>query len=95
MEQIVDQQAHLPGVLADPLEVAPRLPVQAGGMFRHKDLAEAVDGPQGGAQVVGDGIGETLQLLVGGLQLSRAHDDAFLQLTLESPEFVIGPLAHP
>ncbi len=47
VEQVVDQPAHLPGVLADPLEVAPRLPVQAGGMFRHKDLAEAVDGPQG------------------------------------------------
>ena len=45
-----------------------------------------------GVEVGGDGIGETFPVLVGGLQLSGAHDDAFLQLIVEL-EFLFGPLS--
>ena len=54
---------------------------------------EAKDMAQRRAQIVGDGITERLQLLVGGLQLRRAFDDALLQFGVQLANFLFGRLA--
>src|ERR1035437_10516402 len=45
------------------------------------------------AQIVGDGITERLQLLVGGLQLRRAFGDPLLEGFVEPADFSFRPFA--
>ena len=45
--------------------------------------AEAVDGPQWRAHVVGDRVGQRLELSRGGVELLGAADDALPQLVVE------------
>ena len=54
---------------------------------------EAQDMAQRRAQIVGDGITERFQFLVGGLQLRRAFDNALLQLVVQLADFLLGRLA--
>ena len=54
---------------------------------------QADDKAQRGAQIVGDGIAEGFQFLVGGLQLGRAFGDALFQVGVEPADFVIRALA--
>ena len=54
---------------------------------------EARDVAQRRAQIVGDGITERLQILVGLLQLRRAIDDALLQLRVEDTYLIFRPFA--
>jgi hypothetical protein len=56
-------------------------------------LAEAVDRPERGAQVVRDGLGEGFQFLVGGFQLAGALGDALLQFCVQLEDLIFGPLA--
>ena len=49
---------------------------------------ETHDMAQRRAQIVGDGITERLQFLVGGLQLRRALGDALLQFRVETADFL-------
>ena len=57
-----------------------------------QELRESIDVAERRAQVVRDGIGERLQLLVGGLQLRRAVSNALFQLFVQAPEFFLDPL---
>ena len=45
------------------------------------------------AQIVGDGVAERLQFLVGGLQLRRAFDDALLQFDIQLVDFLLHRFA--
>src|SRR6187431_741782 len=48
-------------------------------------ICEAQDLAEGSAQIMRDRMGERLQLLVGGLELSRASENALLQFRIEAP----------
>ena len=61
-------------------------------MILEQHLGEAVDGPNRGAQVVGDGVREGLQLIVRGSKLCGPALDPFLKLLLQLPESILGLL---
>src|SRR5215204_780205 len=82
----------LAGVLGAP-QVKPAFFVQLVFVVFQQYLAEAVDGPQGGAQVVRNRVAEGLQLVVEGLELGGAPPDASLQLFVEPAEIFLGALA--
>ena len=60
----------------------PCSPIDVAVVLEHGE-AEAVDGAQRRAQVVGDGVDELLQLLVGRGELARALGDAPLEVGVE------------
>ena len=73
----------------DPVEVVAALVVQAVRAVAEQGLAEAVDGPQRRAQVVGDGVGERLQLLHRLRQLRGALADALLELGVQRADLLV------
>ena len=62
-------------------------------MVLQQQAAVAVDAAQGRLEVMGDGIGEGLQLLVDGGQLGGPGRDALLQFGVEAQDLVLDPLA--
>jgi hypothetical protein len=65
VEQVVDQLAHAVAAMLDALEHVAGLLAQALVLVLVEQAGEAVDGAQRRAQVVGDRVGEALQLAVG------------------------------
>ena len=70
-QQIVDESAHALGRFQDQRHVPPALVVEPPGGALLEQLGIAGHVPEGRPQVVGDRIGERLQLLVGGLEARR------------------------
>ena len=68
-EQIVDERAHAPAVLADHGQVAPALTVEACGAVLLDHHREPIDRAQRRPQVVRHRVAEALQLLVDRSQL--------------------------
>ena len=64
--------------------------IQAIGIIFQENPGEAVNGPEGPPQVMGDGIGKTFQLLVGRLQLGRAPLHPLFQFFIELVDFFLG-----
>src|SRR5918997_106833 len=69
VEQVVYEGGHAPAGGPHPAEVAAGLLVEPPGVVLQEYLGEALDAPQGSPKVVGDRVGEGLELLVGRLQL--------------------------
>ena len=88
VEHVVDQLGHLPAGLPDPLEELPPGVVEPLGLTVQHRLGVAVDPPEGGPEVVGDGVAEALQLPI--LVLQIAH-----QLRLLGGQLPGGLLAGP
>ncbi len=75
-EDAVDQLRHALGAVHDaPQVVAPHL-VELVAAVLDERVAEAGDAAQRGAQIMGHGVGEGLQLAVGELELRGAVGDA-------------------
>ena len=68
LQQGIDEQSHTGGRRPDPFQVLAAGVIQALVAVFLQRLTEAVDAAQGRAQVVGDGIAEGFQLLVGHLE---------------------------
>ena len=66
-------------VVRDSLQVASGVRRQVRRIFLEKDAGKPVDGAQRSPQIVGDGVGEGLQLPVGGFELARSRGDLFDQ----------------
>ena len=66
-QEVVNELAHLLGVSPDDVQQPLPLGIQAVGIIFQENPGEAVNGPEGRPQVMGDGIGKTFQLLVGRL----------------------------
>lgn len=92
-QDVVDERAHALGGPADAAQVVPAFRVQLVRVVLFENLAESVDGAQGLAQVVGHGVGEGLQLPVGGLQLGRARHHPLFQFGVELDDLLPGALA--
>jgi len=71
--------AHAQGPVPDPPQQVAPLLVEPVGVVCEQDVGEAVDAPQGGAQVVGDEVGEVLQLGVRAGQLGLLPDQLLLR----------------
>ena len=71
VEQVVDQQAHAAGGLADAVQVVAAF-AGHGTAFADQDLREGADVAHRGAQVVRDRVAEGFELLVDGFQLRGA-----------------------
>ncbi len=80
VQEVVDELAHHPDVVPDDVELADDFGIEFIGVLREDHPAVPVDGPERGAQVVGNGIAETLQFPVGGLELPRSLLQGFLRL---------------
>jgi hypothetical protein len=93
VEQVVDQAAHALHRSAHPNQIVLRFSLQRRPIVLEQKPAEAVDGPQRRPQVVGHGVRERFELLVGPLQLGRALLDAGLQLAGELTQFLLCLLA--
>ncbi len=92
-QQPVCEFAHAPHTATYPAQVMVRAFV---GLRRHRLLQQgtvAVDGTQRGTQVVRHGIGESLQLRVGRLQLGGPARDPVFQVDVEPDNFHLGALA--
>ena len=76
-EQVIDELAHAYGVLAHDSQHAQALLIKLVAIGQHDLAGEAIHGAQGRPQVMGDGVGEGLKLLIGGLELGGALRDAF------------------
>jgi len=92
-EQVVHQLPHLLAADTNILEKFTGLSGQLRGVFIQHNVGEAVHGAQRRAQVVGDGIAERFQLLVGLFELGRALDDPLLEFGVESPDILLGLFA--
>ena len=92
LQQVLDEPAHVLGAEPDPAQAAPALRVQAVAVVLQQDVAEAVDGPERPPQVVGDGIGEGLQLLVGRGQPGGAFRHPLLELVVHPADALLGPV---
>src|SRR5690606_26790537 len=67
LEQTVDQLAHAAAAENDLIQVAAGFSLEVLAVILRQGLAEPAHGAKRRAQIVGDGIGDALQLLVGGL----------------------------
>src|SRR5438552_9025777 len=86
IQESVDEVAHPDGRPDDPLErVLARLAETVGAILRQRP-AEALDAAQRRAQIVRDGVGERLELLVGDPELGGALGDALLELVAGAPQ---------
>ncbi len=97
-EQILNQLAHLIGCAADGAQELSPLRIQLIGVILQQQTAVAVDAPQRRLQIVGDGVGERLQLLIRRLQRRRPlghpllqHLGVALDLLVEESVLQIGP----
>ncbi len=75
------------GGLRDALEQRLPLGIELPGVFVQDDVREALDRPQGRAQVVGRRVGEVLEIVVGLAQLGGALLDAGLEFEVQLPQF--------
>jgi hypothetical protein len=89
-QQVVDQLAHSVGGGQHPDQIVPGVTGQGVAVLVLQDLAEADQGLQRRAQVVGDRIAERLQLLVLALQL-LLPDPPVLVLELLAPQLRPDP----
>ena len=63
------------------------------GVIRQQDFAEPANSAQGGPQVVGDGVGERFEFLVGRLELRGAFSHPLLQFLVQPAAFQLRFLA--
>src|SRR5512140_286874 len=89
-EEVVDEAAHLLRVLPDFREVTQALRGELRAHLLDDDPAETVDGPEGGPEVVGDGVRERLELVVGRLELGRAIVDPPLEVLVQAANLLFG-----
>ena len=68
-QQIVNQRGHTLAGLADPVQIVLALLIQLIPVIIYDDTAEAVQGPQGLPQIMGDRIAEGFQFFVGEFQV--------------------------
>ncbi len=92
-QQVIHQGSRVPGRFPDGVQVTPIGFIQVGSGTFLQHLREAVEVAQWRAQVVGDGVGERFQLLVGLFQLGRALHHPTLEGLIELPDFFFCPLA--
>ena len=80
-QQVVNKLAHLHARVRDGLQITLRFlrKLAVGGPVQH--LHVAVDVPQRRAQVVGDGVGERFQFLVGLRELAGADVQVGVELS--------------
>src|SRR5919202_2155045 len=71
-EQIVDQATHLLRVVTHEVEVPLGVRGELRRVLLQQDAREAIDGAQGRAQVMGDGVAESLEFLIGGGEVGGA-----------------------
>ena len=94
-QKVVDELAHVPGIGPDDTQQPLPFGIQAVGMIFQEDPGETVNGPEGGPEVMGDGVGKTFQFLVDRLQLGRAPLDPLFQLFIELADFFPRPFSGP
>ena len=92
-EEVIDKLAHALASEANALEVTAALGIELGAEVVEDHLGQPVNGAQGGAEIVGNGVAESLEFLVGGLQLDGALGDALLELGVQMSDFLLGGLA--
>ena len=85
-EQVVDELGHALAGRPHAVKGAPAVVAERGGVVLEQHLAESVDGAQRTAQVVRDGVGERLELAVGGLELGGPLAHAPLEVRVEGHE---------
>lgn len=90
---MVEQQPHAMPAAMDDIEVMAALGVELRFLLLDQQLREAVNRPQGRAQVVGNGIREVFEFLGGGFELGGAGGDALFEMGVELADFLLGPLA--
>jgi len=72
-KQVVDEPAHLTGVVAHELQVLLRFGCELRRVLLQQDAREPIDRAQRCPQIVGDGIAESLELLVGSVSCGCAR----------------------
>ena len=82
-KQIVDELLHAPGGIHDPGEVALAFRIELLASGFPQEFRKAADMPQGRMQVVGHGIGERFELLIGGVERGGALLNARLEMAVE------------
>ena len=95
LEQVVNQLVHALGGLAGAAEEVLSLRIKLAGVALQQHLAEPANAAERRAQIVGDGVGEGLQLLVGRLQLRRALLHPPLQLGVQPADFQLRLFCGP
>ncbi len=93
LEQLIDHAAHLVGAGLDPLQRVKRLGGRVVSQLIFEHAGEAVDRAQRGAQVVGDGVAESLEFAHGGFELRGPLPDPQLELGGQPAQLVLGTLA--
>ena len=91
-QQVVDELRHAQRARPHPLEVVAAAVVEAGSIVGEHRLAEAVDGPQGGPEVVRYRVREGFQLLVRRRQVAGAGVHATLEVGAGFLEIGVLPL---
>ena len=87
-QQVINQMTHPFRRFGNRRQMTEALFGKRGPGVFLQQVHEAQDVAQRGAQIVGNGITERFQFLVGGLQLHRAFDDALLQFRIEPADFI-------
>src|SRR4051812_9235512 len=92
-EQVVDKVAHLFGGTGNNVEQFPifRIEFGAGGASEH--FRKTINVPERGAQIVRNGIAESLQFFISGLELDSALENAILEFGVELANLLLGALA--
>ena len=93
LQQIVYELPHAPCARRDPPEKALALFIQHVFIILQQCLAETVNPPERGAQVVRNRIGKSFEFPVGGFELSRAFNNAPFELPIELLDFFLGSFA--
>ncbi len=81
--------AHLFGVFLNHTNVAAAGFVELSRAIFLEHAGEAAHAAQGGAKVVGDGVGERFELLVDGFQLRGAAFHAVFQFRVQTADFIL------
>ena len=89
-KQVIDECAHPLGTRLDPLHVPAAGFVETVAVVLRQRFAVPAQRPQRGTQVVGDRVGERLQVLVRRHQLSRTLLDAGLEFRVERLDLSLG-----
>jgi hypothetical protein len=90
MQQVIDEIGHPRARRLDAPGVLAAVFLQTVAVLLYQECAESAQPAQRGAQVVGDRVGESLQLLVRPFQVSRALLDADFEFGVECPDFVFS-----
>ena len=89
LEEVLDEFAHMQGGCPDPLKIMDTVPLQGSAVLRGEEFAEAIQGAQGGTEIMGYRIGKGLQFLVGRFQLGSPVLDPGFQFLVELPDFLL------